>query len=671
MPRKGSRQSYYDDSYDDYYDDYEEEDYADSSSASAPGTAPQQPIWACPICTYDNLEEHQSCEMCGVVRDSPAPIHASGSVRSARPRAEPSQLATSLFAPLPPLALKKGITSESIKQTFQSRSDRDLVSSSSSPIDDAILGAVQGSKKPVQGNSHARAKSKAAAPTSDSPGNQSKLSDKEHGVSEKLKKSLVLDGDSEDVKESSKQRLQSTSNKGLPLESYKPEPWMMHQGSKTAEKSLLNLVVVGHVDAGKSTLMGRILHSLGRVSQKEMHKNTKEANEMGKGSFAYAWALDEGVEERARGVTITVAVAHFETAKLRVVLLDAPGHKDFVPNMISGASQADAAVLVVDAAEGGFEAGMGAEGRESGQTREHAQLVRSLGVSQLVVAVNKMDEVQYSQERFEEIKRILTPFLRHCGFRDSSVSYVPVSAIAGENLVSTPSDDLFRAWYTGKDGTLLDALNRLEPPERDIAKPFRLAVAEVVRSRSLGSAAAGGKVESGAIKIGSKVMVMPSREVGVVKNLEQDGKALQTARAGDGVDIGLQGVDAGVIVPGGVLCHPDYPVPIATRFELRILTLKLAFPMLPGAQVVVHAHHAKEPGTVTNLTALIDAKTGQAVKRSPRCLTSNQSALVEVAPERGLCVQEYIKFRGLGRVVLRSEGRTLAVGIITRIISYQ
>ncbi|KAH7297987.1 hypothetical protein KP509_25G022100 [Ceratopteris richardii] len=222
-----------------------------------------------------------------------------------------------------------------------------------------------------------------------------------------------------------------------PLDTYEPEEWML-ETFKQESKQLLHLAIVGHVDAGKSTLMGRLLHILGQVSKKEMHKYEREAKQSGKGSFSYAWVLDESSEERARGITMTVAVAQFETPKFHIVVLDSPGHKDFVPNMISGASQADAAVLVIDACTGAFEAGMEGEGQGVGQTKEHTQLVRSFGVEQLVVAVNKMDAVEYSEDRFNAIKTSLRPFLKHCGFKESGIRWIPLSAMENENLVTQP-----------------------------------------------------------------------------------------------------------------------------------------------------------------------------------------------------------------------------------------
>ncbi|XP_050939595.1 uncharacterized protein LOC103503765 isoform X8 [Cucumis melo] len=217
---------------------------------------------------------------------------------------------------------------------------------------------------------------------------------------------------------------------------YKPDKWMLPDKAVDT-LTQLNLAIVGHVDSGKSTLSGRLLHLLGRVSQKEMHKYEKDAKSIGKGSFAYAWALDESAEERERGITMTVGVAFFDSKRYHVVVLDSPGHKDFVPNLISGATQADAAVLVIDASVGAFEAGMDSS---KGQTREHVQLIRSFGVDQIIVAVNKMDVVEYSKDRYEFIKLQLGTFIRSCGYKDSSLSWIPLSAMANQNLVTAPSD---------------------------------------------------------------------------------------------------------------------------------------------------------------------------------------------------------------------------------------
>ncbi|XP_040951377.1 HBS1-like protein isoform X5 [Gossypium hirsutum] len=449
---------------------------------------------------------------------------------------------------------------------------------------------------------------------------------------------------------------------------YKPEKWMLPE---KAEHSLtqLNLAIVGHVDSGKSTLSGRLLHLLGRISQKEMHKYEKEAKLQGKGSFAYAWALDESAEERERGITMTVAVAYFDSKRYHVVVLDSPGHKDFVPNMITGATQADASILVIDASIGSFEAGM--DGTK-GQTREHAQLIRSFGIDQLIVAVNKMDAVDYSKERFDLIISQLGAFLRSCGFKDSSVSWIPLSAVENQNLVSAPSD--FRlSWYLGPN--LLDAIDSFQPPTREFSKPLIMPICDVIKSPSQGQVSACGKLEAGAVRSGSKllilVLVMPSATIATVRSLERDSQACPIGRAGDNIAVSLNGIDGNHVMAGGVLCHPDFPIAFAKHLELKVLVLDGATPILIGSQLEFHIHHAKEAARVARISFLLDSKTGKVVKKAPRCILAKQSAVVEVILQEAVCVEEFSKCKVLGRVFLRTLGRTVAVGIVTRIVEEQ
>ncbi|CAI5966272.1 unnamed protein product [Closterium sp. NIES-64] len=454
------------------------------------------------------------------------------------------------------------------------------------------------------------------------------------------------------------------------LEAYEAEGWIKEGMEGGDGKPTLHLIVLGHVDAGKSTIMGHLLHKLGRVSNKEMHRVQRDAANQGKGSFAFAWVLDESSEERARGVTMSVAMSRFETPKLNVVLLDAPGHRDLVPSMIAGTAQADAALLVIDATPGAFEAGMGGGqgGEDVGQSKEHAQIARSLGVEQLCVVVNKMDATGFEQGEFERIKGVLGPFLtRQCGFRDGAVRWVPLSGLQGENLDSAPTDDRLKNWYTGP--TLLEAVDSFSPPPRALNRPLRLAIAEVLRTRGLGQAGVAGKLECGAMRAGTKVLVMPGAAVATVKALERDESPVAAAWAGESVDVGLQGVEANQLLPGGVLCHPDYPIPVATRVEARLLTLDLKIPLLRGTNAILHAHAAKEACRVVALTAILDAKTGAVARAKPRAVGSNQSAVVELSLDRGVCLEAYPDFRAFGRITLREGGRTLAVGIVLRILA--
>jgi elongation factor 1 alpha-like protein len=303
--------------------------------------------------------------------------------------------------------------------------------------------------------------------------------------------------------------------------------------------------VLGHVDAGKSTTMGRLLHEVGAVSAAAVASHARGAAAAGKASFAWAWALDERPEERARGLTVDVALARFTTPSGRhVVLLDAPGHRDFVPAALSGAARADAAVLMLDASAGAFEAGfaapVGALG--GGQTREHAALARAAGVSHLIVAVNKMDVAEWSRERFDAIVAEVAPALRAAGWRDAALSWLPLAGREGINLTAGVAGGThpLAAWWSGV--SLLGAIDALPPRPPPPPRPLRLPVWEPLSagaSRALGAAALGGKLEAGAVRVGTQVLVQPAGLLATVKAIEADGKALDTARAGDGVELGL------------------------------------------------------------------------------------------------------------------------------------
>ncbi|XP_062185449.1 uncharacterized protein LOC133889029 [Phragmites australis] len=372
--------------------------------------------------------------------------------------------------------------------------------------------------------------------------------------------------------------------------------------------------------------------------------------------------MDESTDERERGITMTVAVAYFDTEKYRVVLVDSLGHKDFVPNMISGATQADAAVLVVDVYRGSFEAGMGVNG--IGQTKEHSQHIRSFGVENLIVAVNKMDLVGYSKERFSFVQLQLGIFLRSCGYKDCSITWVPLSAMANENLVTAASDSRLLSWYNGN--CLLKAIDSLPPPHRDVSRPLHLPICDVIASHTLGQVAVCGKVETGGIRTGSKVLVMPSGDLATVRTIERDSSSCNLARAGDNIAFGLQGIEPGHVVSGGVLCHPDFPVPVVSSLELKILVLEITMLILVGLQFELHIHHARVSASLVKILSLLDQKTGKASKKRPRLLTTRQAAIVEVKLDKEVCVEEFSTLKALGRVFLRSQGNTIAVGIVTR-----
>ncbi|XP_060205540.1 uncharacterized protein LOC132633261 isoform X3 [Lycium barbarum] len=647
MPRKANSGVNYKEDFDDYedysYDDDDGYDYAVEDGVPPDTRSKQESVkagvWRCPICTFDNEDAMNVCDICGVLRN-PLVKHCVGSKENTVPfkfeSPSPDDVVLSRIAPsrLPPKAdtdkvLQLDTPSNNKEQSTEVKIELEGDPSSSTSLVKVKHGDLKDS-----------------GPSTEIRGN--------NGVTSNLN----------DMSTSSKPCNVDIGKSDSATSSSKSKPQKIVQPPQIEDNfNQLNLAIVGHVDSGKSTLSGRLLHLLGRISQKEMHKYEKEAKQQGKGSFAYAWALDESAEERERGITMTVGVAYFNTKCYRVVLLDSPGHRDFVPNMISGATQADAAILVIDASVGAFEAGIDATG---GQTREHAQLIKSFGVDQIIIAVNKMDAVGYSKERFDAIKKQLGSFLRACKFKDSSVAWIPLSAMANQNLVTGPSESRLLSWFRGP--CLLDAIDSLQPPQRDYSKPFLMPICDVVRAQSQGQVSICGKLERGALQTGNKVLVMPFREMATVRSLERDSQVCNAAKAGDSVTINLQGIDANHVMAGGVLCHPEFPVPVANHLELKVLILDNVVPILIGSQLEFLVHHAKEVARVVRIVSLLDPKTGKETKKSPRCLLAKQNAVIEVVLQGMVCIDEHSNCKALGRVSLRSSGRTVALGLVTRVI---
>ncbi|XP_075729569.1 translation elongation factor EF-1alpha (GTPase) HBS1 isoform X3 [Rhipicephalus microplus] len=424
-------------------------------------------------------------------------------------------------------------------------------------------------------------------------------------------------------------------------------------------KSLLNLVVIGHVDAGKSTLMGHLLYRLGCVQKKQMHKYEQESKKLGKASFMYAWVLDETSEERNRGITMDVAQAKFETPNRSIVLLDAPGHRDFIPNMITGAAQADVAILVVDATRGEFETGF----ETGGQTREHTLLVRSLGVSQLAVAINKLDNVSWDEGRYNEITAKLRSFLRQAGYRESDFTFVPCSGLTGENLTTKPeSGSPLTKWYMGP--CLVDVIDSFKPPERPVSKPFRLCVSDVFKGQGSGFCVSG-RIDAGCVANGDKVLVMPAAEQGTVKGITIDELSTTQAFAGDQVALTLAGVDMIKVTTGCFVCDPAVPIRVSTRFQARLVVFNIEVPLTRGFPVVLHYQSTTEQASIHRIISQLNKVTGEVVRNKPRCLVKNTSGLVEIKVSRPICVELYKEFKELGRITLRSGGSTVAAGVIT------
>uniref|UniRef100_A0A8C5QYX6 2-aminomuconic semialdehyde dehydrogenase n=1 Tax=Leptobrachium leishanense TaxID=445787 RepID=A0A8C5QYX6_9ANUR len=402
-------------------------------------------------------------------------------------------------------------------------------------------------------------------------------------------------------------------------------------------KPLLNLVVIGHVDAGKSTLMGHLLYLLGHVNKRTMHKYEQESKKAGKASFAYAWVLDETGEERQRGVTMDVGMTEFQTKSKVITLMDAPGHKDFIPNMITGAAQADVAILVVDASRGEFEAGFEA----GGQTREHAILVRSLGVTQLVVAVNKMDQVNWQQDRFQEITSKLGSFLKQAGFKENDVSYVPTSGLSGENMIKTSKVNEISSWYKGP--CLMEQI--------DQGSGFCVT----------------GKIEAGFIQIGDRLLAMPPNETCAVKGITLHDEAVDWAAAGDHVGLILTGMDIIKINVGCVFCSPNDPIKACTRFRAQVLVFNFDVPITQGFPVIIHYQTVSEPATIRRLVSVLHKGTGEVVKKKPKCLTKGMNAIIELQTQRPIALELYKDFKELGRFMLRYSGSSIAAGVVTEI----
>ncbi|MEX2701839.1 MAG: translation elongation factor EF-1 subunit alpha [Candidatus Baldrarchaeota archaeon] len=427
-----------------------------------------------------------------------------------------------------------------------------------------------------------------------------------------------------------------------------------------SEKPHLNLVIIGHVDHGKSTLMGHLLYLAGAIDERTLRKYEEEAKKIGKESFKYAWVLDKLKEERERGLTIDLAFWKFETSKYYFTIIDAPGHRDFIKNMITGASQADAAVLVVSAKKGEFEAGIG----PGGQTREHAYLAFTLGVSQIVVAINKMDDpsVNWSQERYQEIRNEVAQLLKEIGYKVDKIHFVPVSAWTGDNLVKKSEK---MPWYDGP--TLMEALDQFEVPPKPIDKPLRIPIQDVYSITGVGTVPVG-RVETGVLKVGDTVIFEPAGVKGEVKSIEMHHEPLQQAVPGDNIGFNVKGVSKKDIRRGDVAGHPDKPPTVAKEFIGQIIVIWHPTSIAPGYTPVLHAHTAHVATRFAELLTKIDRRTGQIVEEKPAYLKRGDAALVKFVPTRPFVIEKYAELPQLGRFAIRDMGKTVAVGIVKEIV---
>jgi len=428
--------------------------------------------------------------------------------------------------------------------------------------------------------------------------------------------------------------------------------------SKT-EKPHLNLVIMGHVDHGKSTTTGHMLYLAGAVDDRTIKAYEEEAKKMGKEAFKYAWILDNLKEERERGLTIDLRFLKFETKKYYFTVIDAPGHRDFVKNMITGASQADGAVLFVSAKRGEFEAGIG----PGGQTREHAFLAFTLGVSQLVVAVNKMDDpsVNWSQERYNEIKNEVSRMLKMVGYKVEKFPFVPTSGWTGDNLVKQ-SDKM--PWYKGP--TLFDALEVLEVPSKPLNKPLRIPVQDVYSITGVGTVPVG-RVETGVLKENDVVIFMPANKQGEVKSLEMHHTRIPKAEPGDNIGFNVRGIAKTDIRRGDVCGHITNPPTVANEFIGQIIVIYHPTAIAAGYTPVLHHHTGQVACRFTELIRKIDPRTGQVVEEKPTFLKTGDAAVVRMEPLHTVAVETYTEFPELGRFAVRDMGTTIAAGVVKEI----
>jgi elongation factor 1-alpha len=422
-----------------------------------------------------------------------------------------------------------------------------------------------------------------------------------------------------------------------------------------SKKPHMNLVVTGHVDNGKSTCVGHLMVDMGVIDQRTIDAFAKESEATGKGdTFKYAWVLDSIKDERDRGITIDLAFQKFETPKFFYTLIDAPGHRDFIKNMITGASEADASILVISVKPGETEAAT----EPGGQAREHAFLARTLGVSQMIVALNKMDDSGYSEARYKEVKEIAEKMLKLVGYNTSKVHFIPVSGWKGDNLIKKSEN---MPWYKGP--TLLEALDMFEAPEKPIGKPLRIPVQDVYSITGVGTVPVG-RVETGVVKTNDKVVVMPSGVSGEVKSIETHHTQMDSAEAGDNIGFNLRGVDKKSIKRGDVIGSASSPPTVVKEFEAQIIVIHHPTAMAPGYTPVLHAHTAQVAATLSEFVAKIDSKTGGITEEKPKFLKTGDAAIVRIKPVRPLAIETFKEFPEIGRFALRDMGTTIAAGVV-------
>jgi len=420
------------------------------------------------------------------------------------------------------------------------------------------------------------------------------------------------------------------------------------------EKPNMNVVFVGHVDAGKSTTVGRLLFDSGIVSEQEMKKLKDEADKHGKAGFEFAYVMDKIKEERERGVTIDLAYRKILTQKFQITIIDAPGHRDFVKNMITGASQADAAFLVV-AAPTGVEP----------QTTEHLWLLRTMGVKNVAVLINKMDSVNYDEARFNKVKEDVSNLLKTVGYKPDKISFIAGSGQKGDNVAKKSTN---MSWYKGP--TVLEQFDLFPQPELPTNLPMRMPVQDAYEITGIGTVPVG-KIETGTMKVGQKVIILPGRTgkgiVGEIKTIEMHHESMPEALAGDNVGVNVRGVGKKDIARGDVICQADKPIPVVEEFIANLAVINHPTVLAKGYTPVFHIHTAQVPCQFIELIEQIDPKTGQVIKQNPDFLKNGDVAKVRIKPQGNLCLETQKDNPYMSGFAVRDAGATVAAGICIEI----
>ncbi|XP_057310797.1 eukaryotic peptide chain release factor GTP-binding subunit ERF3A-like isoform X2 [Hydractinia symbiolongicarpus] len=425
-------------------------------------------------------------------------------------------------------------------------------------------------------------------------------------------------------------------------------------------KENINIIFIGHVDAGKSTIGGQLLFLTGQVDKRTLEKYEREAKEKNRETWYLSWALDTNLEERDKGKTVECGRASFDTESKHFVLLDAPGHKSFVPNMIGGAAQADVAVLVISARKGEFETGF----ERGGQTREHAMLAKTAGVKYLIILVNKMDDptVEWAESRYQEVTSKLTPYLKKTGFKPSEMTFMPCSGFTGANL-KDKVDASVCSWYNGK--SFLDHLDTLPDFEWPFDEPVKVLISE--RYKDMGTIVIA-KVESGTVRKGDSYMLMPNKHtVKIVAIVGADENEKNTCRAGENVKLKLSGVEEDEVLPGFVLSDPSALCNTGQVFDAQIVILEHKSIICAGYKAVLHIHNAVEEVTLVGLISTINRKTGEKSTTRPRFIKQDTIAIARFKTANLICMETFQAFAPMGRFTLRDEGKTIAIGKVLNV----